>query len=323
MEYRELGQTGEKVSAIGVGCWAAGGTGWGGTDDAKTTQAFLRALELGINFFDTAPVYGFGRAERVLGEVLRTRRDEVFLATKFGLQWTVEEVEAISNNLRPESIREECDQSLKRLQTDRIDLYQCHWPLQKGKMTSVISEDMIDTLLGLRDAGKIRHIGVSNFAIKHIELCGGAAAIASLQPPFSILRPRAGKELIPYCAESKIGVVCYSPMHRGLLSGKYKGEESFPAADSRSEHPDYSGETFKAICDRVQELRSYAEAHDTTIAGVSLNWVLSAPGVTVAIAGTRSKEQIEEAARGQGWSLSAEERAEISEMFKDYAKPRG
>lgn len=319
MELRELGKTGERVSVIGVGCWAAGGTGWGGTNDIETTAAFYRAIELGINLFDTAPAYGFGHAERVLGEVLKTRRKDVFLATKFGLVWEVEEQSSIKSNIRPASIKAECDASLKRLQTDHIDLYQCHWPLPEG-MTRTLCEDMMATLDGLREKGKVRHFGVSNFSVEQMEMCGGGRTLAALQPPFSILRPAAGNELIPYCKEQKIGVLCYSPLFRGLLTGKYKGEETFPETDLRSKHADYTGESFKKICKRVQDLKPFAEKYNTTITGVSLNWVISTPGVTCALSGTRSKEQIEEAAKGQGFSLTPEERCEIAGIFKDLSK---
>lgn len=321
MERRELGRTGVEVSAIGLGCWAAGGMNWGGTDDEKTTAAFHRAIDLGIDFFDAAPVYGFGHAERILGAALLGKRASVFLATKFGLVWEVEKLKSIRNNLRPESIRAECDRSLKRLQTDCIDLYQAHWPLQgEGEMTQTVCDEMLAALHGLRDAGKVRFFGVSNFSVEQMEMCGGERELVSLQPPFSILRPGAADELIPYCAEKKIGVLCYSPMFRGLLTGKYKGDETFPPGDSRASHPDYFGERFEAICDRVAELRRFAEAHGTTIAGVALNWALGEPGVTVALAGTRAPEQIEEAVRGQGWALSQDERREIAEMFAEFAK---
>lgn len=320
MEMRELGKTGDKISAIGVGCWAAGGTGWGGTNDIETTAAFYHAISLGINLFDTAPAYGFGHAERVLGEVLKTRRSEVFLATKFGLVWEQELQESIKPNLRPSSIKAECDASLLRLQTDVIDLYQCHWPLPDGKMTRTVCEDMMAALVTLRDAGKVRHFGVSNFTINQMEMCGGGKALAALQPPFSILRPAAGMELIPYCKEQGIGVLCYSPLFRGLLTGKYKGEEKFPEGDLRGKHPDYTGEKFKEICTRVQQLAPIAKAKDTTITGVSLNWVLSTPGVTVALSGTRKKEQIAEATKGQGWSLTPEEMCKISGILQDVTK---
>lgn len=320
MERRELGKTGVKVSAIGVGCWAAGGSSWGGSDDAKTEAAFRRAIELGIDFFDTAPAYGYGHAENLLGRVLKTDRAKIFVATKFGLVWKEEKAESVTIDISPASIRAECDASLKRLGIDRIDLYQCHWPLQGAAMTQTVCDEMMATLRTLKDQGKIRYAGVSNFTPEQIEMCGGAPSVVSVQPPLSILRPGAGLKLIPYCREHGISVLCYSPLFRGLLTGKYKGAETFPEGDTRGAHPDYSGERFRGICAAVQKLAPYAEAHKTTITGVSLNWVLSTPGVTVALAGTRSAEQITQAVAGQGWSLSPEERCQISGLFEPYAK---
>lgn len=320
MEYRELGDTGEKVSVIGVGCWASGGTGWGGTDDTKTTDAFACAIDLGINLFDTAPIYGFGHAEKVLGPVLKNRRDRVFLATKFGLKWKAEEASAIYNDLAPESVKAECDASLKRLGVDHIDLYQCHWPLQGGAMTRTVTDDMIATLHALRDAGKIRYYGVSNFSVEQIGMMGTDEKPASNQPPLNILRQAVLKEEVPYCKDNGIGVLCYSPMFRGLLTGKYNGDETFPPGDARGKHPDHTGERGVEICKRVRGMKDIAEKHDATIAGVSLGWVLSTPGVTAALAGTRSKEQITEVANNAHVRLGDDERAEITDRFGEYVR---
>ena len=166
MEFRELGKCGAKVSAIGVGCWAAGGTFWGGTDDAKTADAFGRALDLGANLFDTAPAYGFGHSERLLAPFLKKHRDRIFLATKFGLVWTEEKVESITNSIAPKSIKAECDASLKRLGADVIDLYQCHWPLPGDAMTRTVSEDMMAALhsLVVRD-GRVERIPTTELVV--------------------------------------------------------------------------------------------------------------------------------------------------------------
>lgn len=320
MEYRELGDTGEKVSVIGVGCWASGGTGWGGTDDEKTTDAFACAIDLGINLFDTAPIYGFGHAEKVLAPVLKGRRDNVFLATKFGLAWKSETMEGIYNDLSPDSIRAECDASLKRLGVDHIDLYQCHWPLQGGDMTQTVTDDMIATLHALRDAGKIRHYGVSNFSVEQIRMMGAEGKPASHQPPLSILRQAVLKEEVPYCRDNGIGVLCYSPMFRGLLTGKYDGTETYPPGDARGKHPDHTGERAVEICKRVHGMKDIADRHDATIAGVSLGWVLSTPGVTAALAGTRNRDQITEVANNSHVRLSDEERHDITERFGEYVR---
>lgn len=320
MQYRELGRTGEKISVIGAGTWAAGGVNWGGTDDAKTTEAFNRALDLGVNLIDTAPIYGFGHSERVLGPIVKAHRSSIFLATKFGLVWEGDQPTSATNNLRPESIRAECDASLGRLQTDRIDLYQAHWPLPGDLMTRTVAEDMMAELHGLQAAGKVRHLGVSNFTLGQMDWCGGGKGLASDQLPLSILRPGAARELMPYCKDQGMGVLCYSPLFRGLLTGKYKGDETFPESDSRAKHADYAGEPFRKICAAAQELKRYADKYDSTISGVAINWVLSAPGATSALVGLRQKMHIEQAITGQGWSLSTGEQCEISDIFKPVAK---
>jgi aryl-alcohol dehydrogenase-like predicted oxidoreductase len=309
MQYRKLGSTELLVSEIGFGGWAMGKWMWG--DDVVDDQSIAAvhcALELGINFFDTAAVYGAGHSERVLGKALLGRRDDVIIATKCGRLCL--EDGSMCNDARPASITAECEQSLRNLQTDHIDLYQVHWPDE-----AVPYEDTMAALMELRKQGKIRHIGVSNFTVPMMERMMSAGELVSLQPPYSLLRRGIEPEILPFCRERNLAILAYSPMQRGLLTGKYGPGATFPQTDSRSRDPLFQGERLEQIAAAVAKMSEMAAAHRKTAGQMAIAWVLNQPGLTVALCGAKRASHIEESVRAAEWKLSAEELQRLDTLF--------
>jgi len=309
MQYRQLGKTDLHVSEIGFGGWAMGKWLWGDdVQDTETTAAVHRALDLGINFFDTAAVYGDGHSERVLGQALGARRAEVVVATKCG---RVRDAEGkLYNDSRPDSIRRECEQSLRNLGTDVIDLYQVHWPDE-----AVPFAETMAALMALRAEGKICHIGCSNFTVPMLERMEAAGELVSLQPPYSLLRRGIEAEILPFCREHNLAVLCYSPLQRGLLTGKYRPGATFPETDSRSRDPLFAEPKLSQIAAAVDEMAGLAAAHGRTAAQMAVAWVLNQPGVTVALWGAKRADQIEESAGASGWRLTEAEMTRLAELF--------
>ena len=316
METRVLGWTGEKITTVGIGSFALGGNNWrfawGSQDDADSIAAIRRGLDMGVNWVDTAPVYGFGHAEEVVGKAIKGRRKDVFLATKCGRTWNEGSLDPVPM-LKAESVRREIDASLKRLGVDVIDLYQIHWPNPEEDMEAawtVIAEAVA--------AGKIRYAGVSNFNVAQIKRVQAIHPVASLQPPYSMLRREVETEILPYCREQKIGVVVYSPMQMGLLTGAFTKERaaSLPADDLRTGNPFFQEPSFSATLELVEGLKPLASRLGVSLAQLSLAWVLRNPEVTSAIVGARRPSQIEETAPASGVKLSAADAAEIEALLK-------
>jgi len=301
MEMRKLGSAGPAVSAIGFGAWAMGGRGWGAVDDDETVVAVQRSIELGSTFIDTAEVYGNGHSEELIGRALQGKRDKVFLATKVG-----------GFDLSRAHIMEAIDNSLRRLQTDHVDLYQLHWPDDKTPV-----EESMEAMGDLVKAGKVRYVGVSNFDVPLLERCLSVRHVDSLQPVYSMLDRGIERDILPFCQEHGIGVVVYSPMAKGLLTGKYTPDATFPAGDVRADDPLFQGERFRRNLELVERLRGTAQAHGVTVAQVALNWTLQHPAVTVAIAGAKRPAQVEENVGGQGWQFSADEPRRIQTWLDD------
>jgi aryl-alcohol dehydrogenase-like predicted oxidoreductase len=310
MQYRRLGATDLTVSEIGFGGWAMGKWLWGDdVEDSQTVAAVHRALDLGINFFDTAAVYGDGHGERILGQALGPRRAEVVVATKCGRVCDSEGT--LYNDSRPASIRRECEQSLRNLQTDVIDLYQVHWPDEQAPL-----EDTMAALMALRDEGKVRHLGCSNFSVLQMERMRAAGDLVSLQPPYSLLRRGLEAQILPFCRSHNLAVLCYSPLQRGLLTGKYRPGAAFPATDSRSRDPLFGDEKLVQIAAAVDEMAAMAAAYGKTPGQMAVAWVLSQPGVTVALWGAKRPDQIEECDGATGWTLTAEEMVRLEALFE-------
>lgn len=309
MQYRKLGSSDLEVSVIGFGCWAMGKAFWGDdVVDEDSAAAVHKALDLGITLFDTAAVYGFGHSEEVLAGALGERRSDIVLATKCGLSW--DDQGSIYRSSKPEDIIQGCEDSLRRLRTDVIDLFQVHWPDE-----NVPFEDTMDALVSLRDAGKIRYIGVSNFSAPQMRRMITRGELVSNQPPYSLLNRGIEKEVLPFCNESDTGILCYSPMQRGLLTGRYGPGTTFPDTDARSKDPLWQGERFERALAAIDRLKALAGEYDRTVSQLALAWVINQPGVTVALAGAKRPWQIEETAAAGDWVLDAAELARIEECM--------
>ena len=311
MRYERLGQTDLKVSRICFGTWQVGGD-WGAIDTEQAKAAVRRALDLGINFFDTAQAYGWGRSERLLGEALapelRSRREQFIIATKGGLRRQNGEIRRDSS---PEWLRRCIEQSLRELGIDCIDLYQVHWPDPETPFeeTAAVLEEFVRE-------GKARYIGVSNFDARQMAIFQRTRRIDTLQPPYHLLRRQIEEEVLPYCREHGIGVFAYSPLAHGLLAGKIDQDTEFDEGDWRRHSGLFTGEELRRNVAIVRELERYAERRGWTVAQLAIAWTLATPGIAAAIVGARNPEQIEGTAPAGDIDLSARDREEIEEILE-------
>jgi aryl-alcohol dehydrogenase-like predicted oxidoreductase len=311
VETRKLGYTDLTLTVVGLGTWAIGGGGWeygwGSQDDAESIATVHRALDLGINWIDTAAAYGLGRSEEVIGRAIRDRRDRVILATKCGLVW--DHQGNVSRSSRPESLRKELENSLRRLQTDVIDLYQVHWPDRHTPLA-----ESWNALAGFVKEGKVRYLGVSNYSVEQIRECQAIHPVASLQPPYSLLRRGIEGETLDYCRRENIGVIVYSPMESGLLTGSFDltrvAADDWRRREARFQEPQLSRNL--AL---VEALRPIAERRGRTVGHLAVSWTLRDPVVTAAIVGARTVAQAERIVQGADWRLSPEEIAEIDRVY--------
>lgn len=295
---RDLGRSGLHITTVGFGAWAIGGgdwcAGWGRQDDAESIAAMRHAVELGINWIDTAAVYGLGHSEEVVGRLLREfpPAERPFVFTKCGLIWDQQNRMAQPRQvLSPDSIRIECEASLRRLGVERIDLYQFHWPDETG--TAV--EDSWAALVRLMEAGKVRVAGVSNFNVELLDRCEALRHVDSLQPPFSMIHREAAAQEIPWCEKHRTGVICYSPMQSGLLTDAFSSDRiaKLAAEDWRRRASDFQEPKLSINLALRDALRPIAARHGTTVSAVAVAWTLTWPGVTGAIVGARSPQQID------------------------------
>jgi len=316
MQKRRLGGTDLNLTTVGLGTWAMGGPwqfGWGPQDDDEALAAILKALELGINWIDTAPAYGLGHSEELVGKALKQTSVKPLIATKCGLLWN-EKKEKVPH-LKRESIRKECHSSLKRLGVEIIDLYQMHWPDPDEDV-----EEAWEEMAKLKGEGKVRYIGVCNFNVEQIKRARKIAPVSSLQPPYSMLHREPEDELLDYCARNNIGVVAYSPMQRGLLTGKFSQERlaALPLDDHRRKNPDFQEPQFSATLQLVDKLRPIAERNGRTLAQLAISWVLRRDEVAAAIVGARRPEQIAETAPASDWNLSKKDINEIEKLLTQH-----
>jgi aryl-alcohol dehydrogenase-like predicted oxidoreductase len=307
MDKRTFGNTDIQVTPVGLGTWAIGGWMWGGTDEAQSIDTIHRAIDKGIGLVDTAPVYGFGRSEEIVGKALSDgRRDQVALATKVALTWN-DDHEKVWRDASASRIEREVEDSLKRLQTDRIDIYQVHWPDPKTPM-----EETARALEKLYRAGKIRAIGVSNFTPSQMDELQKSVPLHSLQPPYNLFEREIEQDILPYCRENGIGTITYGGLCRGFLTGKMREDTQFTGDDLRKNDPKFQGDRYRQYLNAVAELDAFArERYQKSVLVLALRWLVDQPGVTTALWGARRPEQLDPVDEIDGWSLDKNAMAEI------------
>jgi len=315
MKTRKLGFTNVELSTVGLGTWAHGGGGWdfswGPQDDLQSERTIRAALDAGVNWIDTAPAYGLGHAEEVLGRALKTMPRKPFVATKCSLVW--DSNRKVTSDLSAKSVRAECEASLKRLQVDVIDLYQIHWPRPAPQL-----EEGWGEIARLIADGKVRFAGVSNFSVEQIKRVQAIHPVASLQPPYSMLQRSVEKELLAFCRANRIGMIAYSPLQKGLLTGKVNREylASLPADDHRTKRdPMFLEPLLTENLKKVDALRSIADARKISMSELALAWILRRPEVTAVIAGGRTPEQIRGTARAMDVVLSEADLKAIEQIL--------
>lgn len=316
MKTRQLGDTDLNLTTIGLGTWAIGGPwqfGWGRQDDDQAVAAIFGALEAGINWIDTAPIYGLGHSEELVAKALKQTSAKPFIATKCSLIW--DEKREVINCLKYQSIIDECHASLKRLDIETIDLYQIHWPQPPEDI-----EQAWQAMAELKQQGKVRYLGVSNFNIEQMELIKKIAPIDSLQPPYSMLHRQVEEEVLTYCDKNNIGVVAYSPMQRGLLTGKFSAERlaSLSDDDHRKNSSEFQEPQFSLTMDLVVKLQKIAERNNMTMAQLAISWVLRRGEVTSAIVGARNPKQIKETASAADYEINAEDIEKIETLLAQW-----
>jgi aryl-alcohol dehydrogenase-like predicted oxidoreductase len=312
MKTHRLGTSDLHITSVGFGSWAAGGPwqfGWSDQNDDDSVAAIHRALELGVNWIDTAAIYGLGHSEEVVAKALATWKDSrPFVFTKCGMIW--DDKGKVDYSLKAGSIRRECENSLRRLKIDVIDLYQIHWPTDELSET----EEGWTTLAALQKEGKVRWIGASNFSADKLRAAQKIAPVTSLQPPYSLIKREVENDILPLCRTEKIGVIVYSPMGSGLLTGKMTREriQSLPADDWRSKNPEFKEPKLTKNLDLVEKVSRIAKAHGCSPGEVAIAWTLHHPAITGAIVGARNASQVEGVFRASELILSDEDMAALN-----------
>lgn len=313
MQTKRLGNSDLEITPLGIGAWAMGGTGyafaWGAQDDRDSVEAIHYALERGINWIDTAAVYGLGHSEEVVAKALQGVTNRPYVFTKCERAWDADG--QVTPSLKADSIRKECEDSLRRLKVDVIDLYQVHWPQPDEDI-----EEGWTTMAELQREGKVRHIGVSNFNVAQMKRAQAIAPITSLQPPYSLIRRDIEEEILPFCEENGIGVIAYSPMASGLLSGAMTKERiaNLPADDWRSRAEAFQEPKLTHNLALADELRAIAARHGRTAGEAAIAWTLRHPAVTAAIVGLRRADQVDGVVGAMDFRLSDAEIARLESI---------
>jgi aryl-alcohol dehydrogenase-like predicted oxidoreductase len=323
MKTRPLGSSGIPASAVAFGAWALGGWRWGGSDDATSIAALHAGLDAGINFIDTAPAYGFGHGEEVVGKAIRGRRDKVVLATKCGLAWNTTKGTLffvsddkgrndtgqyrIHKTLDPDIVRSDLEGSLRRLGTDHVDLYLTHW-----QDVTIPIEDTMALLLDLKKQGKIRAIGACNAKVPDLERYRSKGAFDANQERYSMLDRDLEKEQLPWCRRNTVAVLAYSPLHHGLLTGTVSPEREFKEGDLRRGHASFTPENLRKTAAMLEKIRPVADRHRLTLSQLVIAWTIAQPGLTHALVGARTPQQAVENAKAGSVELSADDLAAIS-----------
>lgn len=324
MIYKKVERIKEEISAIGIGCWNMGGD-WDSSEEKKSIEIIHTAIELGINFFDVAPVYGWGNSETILGKALKTGglRDKVLIASKGGLLWN--EKHETTNNLSRDSLMKECEDSLRRLQTDHIDIYQMHWP-----DPGVPLEETAEALSRLKQSGKIRYVGLSNFSQKDVETMMGMISVDCQQSLYNMLERnpasyhgipleyRTEQEVLPVVRKYGQAFLPYSPLFQGLLAGKFLEGIDFSKRDIRNENPKFAGELFEVYRQAAVQLKSVADEMGRPMNEMALNWLRQKEEVTSIIGGASSIAQLEKNAECCSWDISDHDMEKINEILKPF-----
>jgi aryl-alcohol dehydrogenase-like predicted oxidoreductase len=325
MAYIKLGNSDLEVSEISFGAWAIGGWMWGGTDEAAALRALEAAIDMGVTSIDTAAVYGFGLSEEIVGKAIQGKRDKVQIMTKYGLRWddtrgefyfATKRNDGTPANIHiyagKESIIRECEDSLRRLNTDYIDLYQQHWP---DRTTPV--EESMEALGQLIKQGKVRVAGGSNYSAEDMARAQTVVPQASNQVAYSMVKRGIEDEIVPYCMENNISIVVYSPMQRGILSGKIKPGHTFKPGDSRPDTPYYKKENIKRINDFLDNIKPVADGKGVSLAQLVIRWTLQRPGISTVLVGIRNEEQLKENAVAMEFALNQKEMDTINKQLDE------
>lgn len=325
MEKRKLGQSDIEVTTIAFGAWAIGGWLWGGADTADALNAIETAVDNGMTTIDTASIYGFGLSEELVGKALKGKRNKAQILTKFGMSWDDDkgdfhfaskdnagrDIKIFKNGARNKVLKD-CEDSLRRLGTDYIDLFQIHWP----DATTPVAETM-EALHLLIQQGKIRAAGVCNYPAELTREAMKTITLASNQVPYSMVRRDIENELVPYCKENNIGILAYSPMQRGLLSGKIKPGHKFNPGDNRPDTPYFKEPNLTVILNFLEKIKPIADAHNATLSQLVLNWTIHQPGITCALAGARNPAQVIENAGAARFKISDDEMSTINKYIAE------
>lgn len=305
MQYTRIQNTDLKVSAVALGTWVFGSDFWGGSSERDCADAVAAAYDWGVNLIDTAPFYGYGLAERIVGRAIKGKRAHFVIATKCGL---VGRGKAVQHDLSPESIRAELEDSLARLQVDCVDLYQCHWPDPETPI-----ETTLEAMVKLKEQGKIRHIGVSNFGVDLLKRAVDYTSIATLQSQYSLLERSLEKEVLPFIRQKGVGLLAYGPLAGGILTGKYTEEPRFKGADARDFfYKFYHGEAFA----RAQRILAALKSAGKPLNQAAVNWVRQQEGVAAVIVGCRDAKQVEQNALAANWDFNREQLAALERSLE-------
>jgi aryl-alcohol dehydrogenase-like predicted oxidoreductase len=311
MEYTVISGTEMNASRIALGTWAIGGWMWGGTDERESIRTIHAALDKGINLIDTAPAYGFGVSEEIVGKAIEERgdREKVFIATKVGLEW---KDGAISRNSSPDRIRQEVQDSLRPLRTNYIDIYQVHWP-----DLAVPIEETARTMQTLYQEGLIRAIGVSNYSPEQMERFMSVSELHTVQPPYNLFERQIDRDVLPYVREKNLSALAYGSLCRGLLTGKMQPETKFTGDDLRNSDPKFQPPRFSQYLNAVRQLEDLAQKrYGKHVMDLAVRWVLDQPGVASALWGARHPAQLEAVTGALGWNLDADTRAVIDQILR-------
>ncbi|MEO8971357.1 MAG: aldo/keto reductase [Ktedonobacteraceae bacterium] len=318
MRTRQFGKTDMEITPLGLGTWAIGGGnyefGWGSQNDKESIAVIHRALELGVNWIDTAAVYGLGHSEEIVGQALKEYSGErPYVFTKCGRVWN--DKGGISGNLKANSIKREVENSLRRLQLDVIDLYQMHWPNPEPDL-----EEGWSAMAQLKKEGKVRYIGVSNFNVEQLQRAERIAHVDTLQPPYSLIHPDVEKDVLPYCEQQDIGVIVYSPMMSGLLTGSMNAErvQNMPEDDWRKRNPEFQEPRLSRNLELANQLSEIGYPHNVPPGVVAIAWSLRNPVVTAAIVGGRRPQQIEDLVPAAEFRLSESEMTQIDKFLQEH-----